>query len=73
MYIAVKFWKDRADKPTGMPDAWPCETRELGDSRTLPDPSWRLMMCVDLIAYKAARQASYNAWLASQPVIIEEE
>jgi hypothetical protein len=68
MYLAVKIWQDMADKPDGMPDAWPAEVKELGASRTLPDGPWQLMTYADYLTYKGVRQATYAAWLASLPV-----
>lgn len=70
MYIAVMMYEKVADKPVGMPDSWPAEVKELGDSQESPGPHWVIMKATDLAAYKAARQDQYNKWKSEQ--IVEE-
>jgi hypothetical protein len=65
MYLAVRFWKDSISQPGSAPDYWPKYVKELGNSRELPGPEWVLMTRSDLAAYKAARQDTYNAWIAA--------
>lgn len=65
MYVAVKFWKYSATKPSDAPDYWPKSVIELGSSRTLPGPEWVLMTKDDLRQYKAQRQDLYDAWKAA--------
>ena len=52
------------DKPAGIPDSWPAEVRELGESSTLPDASgeWQLMTEEEFNIYKGSVQAEYDAW-----------
>lgn len=66
MFIAVKLWKDCQNKPAGIPDVWPAEVRELGDSKTPPGPDWIVMTPADLTAYKVSRQQLYDLWASTQ-------
>jgi len=63
MNLAVLLYQHVTDKPTGIPDGWPAEVIELGDSTEVPDETWNLMTSEQLVAYKIANQAAYNAWL----------
>lgn len=65
--VAVKFFVSVVDKPAGIPDQWPADIVELGESTTLPDNSgdWQLMTSVELAIHKAAYQAAYDTWFSS--------
>jgi len=67
MNLAVKFFKNLSEKPEGIPDSWPAETVELGDSEVLPDDSgdWILMTSEELEDYKNTIQEEYNTWIVS--------
>lgn len=64
MNLAVKFYKDvPADKKAwNIPEAWPAEVRELGESTELPGPEWLLMTLEEYNAYRASEMAQYMAW-----------
>lgn len=66
MYLAVKLYKDVLPKWVGMPDYWPAEVKELGNSRQLPSSEWLLMTYVDYLRYKAERQSIYDQFIAAQ-------
>ncbi len=66
MYLAVKLWKDTANKPAGMPDSWPSEVKELGSSRILPSSEWILMTKKDYQRYLEIRRDLYNQWNVMQ-------
>lgn len=70
MNLAVLLYQDDPNKPEGMPDAWPSECLELGTGTELPGPEWVLMTTQEYIDHRAAYQADYDAWWASQ--IVEE-
>lgn len=69
MFIAVLLYKDIANKPVGIPDAWPAEVRQLGSSRALPGPDWILMRCSDLPNYKVRFQEAYDLYQST--IVIE--
>lgn len=66
MNLAVKFWLSETNKPVGMPDAWPCEVKELGESTTLPEGNYSLMSLSEYVAYRAQHRAAYDIWAATQ-------
>lgn len=67
MNLAVKLFIDVTvgDKPTGIPDAWPAEVIELGDSTTLPVGPYQLMTSAQYESYLVAHQSEYDTWRAS--------
>lgn len=70
MNLAVKLWSDAPANPTGIPGVWPYQCREIGTdtSYTLEPGPWQIMSVDAYIAYRANNQATYDAWLATQPV-----
>jgi len=62
MNIAVLKYEFVTEKPAGIPDAWPAETRILGEGDSLPGPNWVQMTDVELAAHIAANQTTYDAW-----------
>lgn len=61
MNLAVKFYQDD-NNPQSLPDEWPSQVRELGESTELPEGEWTLMTLEEFEAHKAAHQAEYNTW-----------
>lgn len=61
MNLAVRLYGVNSQ---GIPELWPCQVVELGNSTTLPDDgnSWSLMTKEEYIAYLATHQAAYDAW-----------
>lgn len=67
MNLAVKLYQDEISKPSGIPNDWPSEVRELGESIVLPPGPFILMTEADYASYRATRQSAYNAWFATLP------
>lgn len=67
MNLAVKLYKDCADKPEGIPDQWPAEVVELGDKVDLPHgEGWALMKKDEFAAHVEQEKSKYEEWAASQ-------
>jgi len=64
MNLAVKLYRDVnvAEKPAGIPDAWPAEIKELGDGRELPGPEWLLMTTEEIAIYRDQHKADFANW-----------
>lgn len=66
MNLAVRLYSDLAvnDKPLNIPDTWPYQVVELGDSEDLPDDgkSWQLMTKVEYDQYTNDHLETYNTW-----------
>lgn len=60
--VAVLKYQYVVSKPSGIPDAWPAEVRELGSGTTLPGEDWVLMTTSELVSYKTDNQSAYNTW-----------
>lgn len=62
--LAVKFYSqiDSANKPAGIPDAWPCETINILNDDDQFDESWTRMTQAEYTAYKAEHQSEYDTW-----------
>lgn len=68
MNLAVKKYQDVSYQPEGMPDEWPAEVIELGESTTLPaGDGWVLMTTQELADHRAEYQEDYDTWWAQQP------
>lgn len=69
--LAVKTYEFVTSKPAGIPDEWPAEVRELGESTTLPDESgeWVLMTREEFNEYKDEHQSAYETWSASYATV----
>lgn len=70
MNLAVRLYSDVAfnQKPANIPDAWPYQVRELGNSSAIPDDghTWQLMNKSEYDSYVASNQAAYDTWSAAQ-------
>lgn len=66
MNLAVKLCKDASDKPAGIPDLWPAEVRELGESSVLPEGAWALMTYEEYTDYVRYYKPSYDTWYNAQ-------
>lgn len=66
MYVAVKYYSsiDVSEKPFGIPDHWPAQVIELGNSMIPPDGSglWQVIDHETFAAYKDVYQPDYDAW-----------
>lgn len=62
MNIAVLKYQFIANKPSGIPNAWPAETIKLVDSTTLPGENWVLMTEEELDTYLSNNRSDYNSW-----------
>lgn len=67
MNLAVKLYKDVEDRPEGIPELWPVEVKQLGDSTTLPDGPWALMSEQDYADYVRYHKPAYDSWWNLQP------
>jgi hypothetical protein len=63
MNLAVSFYQ--AD-PSGIPDGWPKQARQLGDATGPLNAGEQLMTPAELDVYKAARQSAYDTWRNSK-------
>lgn len=63
MNLAIKFWKD-LDNPTGIPNEWPAQVKEIGEQTEYSDASgpWVVMSTSDYLEYRNVRRNTYNAW-----------
>lgn len=66
MNLAVRFYSSEQDSPVGIPEEWPVEVRELGESTSLPGDTWTLLTVAEYSAHRAVHRAAYNAWAATQ-------
>lgn len=62
MNIAVLKYEFVSEKPAGIPDVWPAETKFLGESTTLPGENWVLMTEEELSDYLESHQTTYSNW-----------
>ncbi|MEM4379134.1 MAG: hypothetical protein QXL01_00405 [Thermoplasmatales archaeon] len=62
MNLAVLTYEFVTDKPAGIPNEWPAEVRELGESTELPGENWVLMTVQQLHDYQDLHRNSYNQW-----------
>lgn len=64
MNLAIRFYSDAENKPTNMPDIWPYQVVELGESTELPQDgnTWNLMTTEEYADYIVEHQAEYDAW-----------
>lgn len=65
MNIAVLLYQYVTDKPSGIPDAWPSQTVELGDGTDLPGDDWVLMTSDELATYISDHAAAHSTWATS--------
>lgn len=63
MNLAVKVY---GVNPDGVPEAWPAEAVELGDSEVLPPGDYVLMTTEQYELYRADNRAEYDQWVESQ-------
>lgn len=49
-------------KPSGIPDDWPAEVREVGDGEPVPSGWLQMADAAELSAYRASKQSGYDAW-----------
>ncbi len=66
--LAVKLFANVSvgEKPAGIPDSYPAEIIELGESTTLPEEGvWQLMTEQEYSDYMSEVQAEYDAWVAA--------
>lgn len=52
--------------PLSIPDEWPSEVIEIGDSDPAPGEDWVIMTMAEFADHKATHQEDYNTWLATQ-------
>jgi hypothetical protein len=71
MNIAVLKYQFVTEKPVGIPDEWPAETINLGDSITLPGENWVLMTDSEYQDYITTNQSSYDTWFDT--ILLEEK
>jgi hypothetical protein len=67
MNLAVKLYGEIEVglKPTGIPDEWPAEIIELGESEDLPDETWVLMTVSNYATYRANHISEYVTWAST--------
>ena len=62
MNFAVLTYEFVSDKPAGIPDVWPAEIKNLGDSIELPGDDWVLMTESEYNTYFETHIGTYNTW-----------
>lgn len=67
MNLAVKLYRDVVDKPEGIPELWPVEVKQLGDSNFLPEGPWALMDLMEYADYIRYHKPVYDTWYNAQP------
>jgi len=64
---AVKLYSSVVNKPEGMPNNWPAEVIDIGETEELPteypsEDGWQVMDQEVLDTLKADNQSAYNTW-----------
>lgn len=65
MNLAIKFYRNEIDKPIGIPDGWPSEVIELGDSLILPNDQYILMTLEQYNEYIIDNRPNYDIYISS--------
>lgn len=65
MNLAVLKYQFVTNKPEGIPDSWPAETIELGNSTELPGENWVLMTKEEFDSHVADNKSDYDSWYFS--------
>ena len=66
MNLAILIYQ-HTDNPKGLPDVWPAEVIDLGDSTSLPNDQWILMTDTEYTEYLSQYRSLYDVWLAANP------
>lgn len=64
MNLAVKFYSE--NNTQGIPDFWPEQVIELGNSNTLPSDDYQLFTLEEYNSYLETNKHLYDEWLSSQ-------
>lgn len=74
--VAVLKHQFNPSKPSGMPDEWPFQVKELGDGTDLPGENWVLMTVTAYKNHLDTHREAFELWrsgVGTAPQLIEKK